>query len=144
MPTMPYFLRWVLASQVCSVRENPSKCILTMCALFSNFIMSMTQGAQASRELWKQGVRSGLSVCTDRLESCGQREELSAGAAGCRVLPPPPHPRKVTGSDRCSPSSGVRRHVKLTDHRRALEQVPEACAFAYEAPVTRFLIFLPL
>lgn len=39
---MPCFLRWVLASQVCSVRENPSKCILTMCALFGNFIMSMT------------------------------------------------------------------------------------------------------
>lgn len=34
------------------------------------------QGTQASTEFWKQGVKSGLSVCTDRLESWGQREEF--------------------------------------------------------------------
>ena len=34
------------------------------------------QGTQASTEFWKQGVKSGLSVCTDRLESWGQRKEF--------------------------------------------------------------------
>lgn len=34
------------------------------------------QGSQASREFWKQGVKSGLSVCRDRLESWEKREEF--------------------------------------------------------------------
>jgi hypothetical protein len=39
------------------------------------------QGTQASREFWKQGVRSGLLVYTVRLESWGQREQFCAVAA---------------------------------------------------------------
>lgn len=43
------------------------------------------QGTQASKEFWKQGVRSGVLVYIDRLESWGQKTQQFG-----IVIPPPP------------------------------------------------------